>query len=252
MDHESEQLEAEHSPEAIRARVEEGREESYLRDFVFGAVDGTITTFAVVAGASGADLSSGVIVVMGLANLIADPFSMGVGDFLGLRAESERVLKTKRRISRHIETLSHGPREAVRQVYASKGFHGEELEKVIEVITADPDRWANTLLSEVHGLQPAGPSPIKSGAAIFVAFVAMGTIPLLSFLLDVAVGGPSEPLAWSVALTGYAFFLIGAVKGRVVEGSQLSGGLETLATGGSAAVLACLIGLMLRGLVDSV
>ena len=63
-----EEMEAEHSPEAIRARLQEGHQESYLRDVIFGAVDGTITTFAVVAGAYGTGLSAGIIVVMGFAN----------------------------------------------------------------------------------------------------------------------------------------------------------------------------------------
>jgi VIT1/CCC1 family predicted Fe2+/Mn2+ transporter len=218
---------------------------------VFGAIDGTVTTFAVVAGAAGADLSSGIIVIMGLANLFGDGFSMGVGNYLGLRTESERVLKTRRNIIHHIEVLSHGPRAAVRQVYASKGFEGDDLELVVDVITADRDRWADTLLSELHGLQLVGPAPIQSAFAMFFAFVVVGAIPLLPFVTDVMYGGPPNPVGWGAGLAGCVFFLIGAVKSRVVEASWWRGGLEALATGGMAASLAFAIGIMLKGLVES-
>ena len=54
----------------------------YLKEFVYGGIDGSVTTFAVVAGATGANMSSGVIIVLGFANLIADGFSMSVGNYL--------------------------------------------------------------------------------------------------------------------------------------------------------------------------
>src|SRR5688572_1282842 len=68
--------------------------ESFLGEFVYGAIDGTVTTFAVVAGAAGAGLSSSVIVILGFANLIADGFSMGASAYLS--AKSERDLKIRR------------------------------------------------------------------------------------------------------------------------------------------------------------
>src|SRR5687768_3991101 len=83
-------LARQHTPAAVRERLDGGPPGSYLRDFVYGAVDGTITTFAVVAGVAGAGLSVGVVIVLGLANLVADGFSMAVGNFLGTKAERER------------------------------------------------------------------------------------------------------------------------------------------------------------------
>ena len=83
------QPEADHSPAAIRRRLQDGPGHSYLRDFVFGAVDGTVTTFAVVSGAAGAGLPAGVVIVLGMANLLGDGFSMAVGNFLGTRADQQ-------------------------------------------------------------------------------------------------------------------------------------------------------------------
>lgn len=81
--------------------------EAYLGEFVYGAIDGTVTTFAVVAGAAGAGLSSTVIVILGFANLIADGFSMGASAYLS--AKSERDLKIKRHTEEgKKEALDHG------------------------------------------------------------------------------------------------------------------------------------------------
>ena len=78
-----------HTPDRVSQRLEEGTPQSYLKDLVYGGIDGTITTFAVVAGVVGADLSAGIVVILGLANLIADGFSMAVSNFLGTRAEQQ-------------------------------------------------------------------------------------------------------------------------------------------------------------------
>ena len=83
-------LESEHSTDAIRRRLAQAPAVSYLRDFVYGAIDGAVTTFAVVAGARGANLGDSVVVILGVANLLADGFSMAVSNYLGTRAEREQ------------------------------------------------------------------------------------------------------------------------------------------------------------------
>ena len=83
------ELEASHTSDAIRSRLREGPPQRDLRDLIFGAVDGTVTTFAVVSGVSGAGLAAGIVIVLGVANLVADGFSMGISNFLGTRAEQQ-------------------------------------------------------------------------------------------------------------------------------------------------------------------
>lgn len=89
--HESKALREEHTMEAIAARLAAATKHTYLSDFVLGAVDGTVTTFAVVAGVSGAGLSRGVAIVLGLANVLADGFSMAVGNYLKANSDHEVV-----------------------------------------------------------------------------------------------------------------------------------------------------------------
>ncbi len=130
-------LEHEHSPEAIRRRLTKGAKHNYLRDFVYGGIDGAVTTFAVVAGTMGASLSARIVLILGAANLIADGFSMAASNYLGTRAESDDYERLELIEKRHIEIAPEGEREEVRQIYAEKGFAGAELERVVELITSD-------------------------------------------------------------------------------------------------------------------
>ena len=79
----SNELHLSHTPQAIQERFREGVKHSYLKDFIYGAIDGAVTTFAVVSGVVGAGLSSNVIIILGVANLVADGFSMAVSNFSG-------------------------------------------------------------------------------------------------------------------------------------------------------------------------
>ncbi len=248
-----EELKESHSQEAIRERLAEGPKHSNLGDFVLGAIDGAITTFAVVAGAAGADLSAGIIVVLGVANLLADGFSMGVGVFLGGRAGDQEVDRLRLMIESHVEVFPEGDREAIRQIYAARGFQGEDLEMAVRTITADRDRWVGEILNELHGVASEPASAAKAGMVTFVAFLAIGAIPLIIFVADVALGGDIwAPFLWAAILTGGAFFLIGTIKSRFVAGKWWYEGMETLVIGGIAAALAYGVGVALRGIVDAV
>jgi vacuolar iron transporter family protein len=241
-------LESDHSAEAIHRRLAGAPAVSYLRDFVYGAIDGTVTTFAVVAGARGANLGDSVIVILGVANLLADGFSMAVSNYLGTRAEREQRARAREDEQRHIEAVPEGEREEVRQLFAAKGFSGDDLEHVVDVITADRERWIETMMREELGYGADSASALRAAAATFVAFVAVGTLPLAVYLVDLAVSGDiAQPFAWSAALTAVAFFTVGAAKARVVAQRWWRAGLETLAVGGAAAAVAYVVGVALQG-----
>jgi len=118
----SRKLELEHHPHAIRDRLLEQHRARYLGDAVLGGIDGCVTTFAVVAGAVGGNLSTGVIVILGFANLLADGFSMGVSNYLGSKSELQEIDEIRRKERLHIEKVPHGEREEIRQIFAGKGF----------------------------------------------------------------------------------------------------------------------------------
>ncbi len=241
-------LAASHTPAAIRRRLERRDGAGYLRDFVLGAVDGTVTTFAVVAGVAGAGQSSTVIIILGTANLLADGFSMAAGNFLGARADEQFRRKLRRMEERHIAHHPEGEEEEIRQIFHLKGFEGEDLERAVATITANRERWIETMLVEEHGLATKGPSPWKAASATFVAFVAVGATPLLPYLSGLLGRPVEQQFELSSALTAGAFFLTGALKSRFVGESWWVSGLETLALGGAAATLAYAVGAALGGL----
>lgn len=242
------QLRDSHTPEAVRSRLAEAGRHSYVRDFIYGAVDGTVTTFAVVAGVVGASLDAGIVIVLGVANLIADGFSMAVSNYLGTKAERQQYEKARREEEHEITVIPEGEREEIRQIFAAKGFKGDDLDRAVDVITADRDRWIATMIVDEHGLASTPPDPWRGAAATFVAFVLVGFVPLASFVAEAAWPSLFEVSAfgWSLGLTGLAFFLVGAWKSRFVDEAWWRSGLETLAVGGAAAAIAFGIGNLLE------
>lgn len=244
-------LEHSHTREAIQKRLRAGARHSYLRDFIYGAIDGAVTTFAVVSGVAGANLSAGIVVILGLANLIGDGFSMAVSNFLGTRAEHELRSMARRMEERHIKTVPGGEREEIRQIFASKGFRGEELEKAVKIITADRKLWIDTMLREELGMAIEGASPWKAAAATFAAFILIGLLPLLSFLFRILIPEIDfNPFFISAGLTGIAFFTVGAFKSRFTGESWFKAGFETLLVGAVAAALAFGAGAFLRNIIS--
>ncbi|MCK6458590.1 MAG: VIT1/CCC1 transporter family protein [Planctomycetes bacterium] len=234
-------LRAEHTPEAIAARLAASTDHSYLGDAILGAIDGTVTTFAIVAGATGARLPPGIALVLGLANVLADGFSMAVSNYLRAKADLHVVEHARRVEESHIESVPDGEREEIRQIFERKGFKGEMLDAAVDVITNDRRRWVDTMLMEELGLRLDPPRPLRAAVTTFVAFLVAGLVPLLPLFF-------AHAFAASAAATAATFFAIGVVKGRMLRTGWLRGGLETLLIGGGAATLAYAVGHAARGL----
>ncbi|MEX0621041.1 MAG: VIT1/CCC1 transporter family protein [Solirubrobacterales bacterium] len=242
-------LEKQHSPDAVKRRLSGSPSASYVRDFVYGAIDGAVTTFAVVAGAAGASLASRVVVILGLANLFADGFSMAVSNYLGTRAVEQQREIARRAEEEHIDMYPEGEREEVRQLFAAKGFSGEDLERAVEVITSDRDRWVDMMMREELGFSSHDGSATRSAAATFVAFLVIGVIPLLPFLVNLLSPGTFEaPFMVAAILTGVAFALVGLLKALIIGQSAWRGAFETVALGGAAAAVAYVVGILLQGI----
>jgi VIT1/CCC1 family predicted Fe2+/Mn2+ transporter len=236
-------LEHSHTSEGIRARLAQDPRISYLRDWIYGGIDGVVTTFAVVAGVVGADLPSRVVLVLGLANLVADGFAMAAGNYSGTQAERDdydRLLAVERK---HIAMVPDGEREEIRQIFGGKGFLGDELERIVDVITADDSRWAKTMVVEEYGLAPTPKSPILAAVSTFAAFMLCGLVPLVTYL-------GARGLVPCVAATGVVFFAIGAIKSRWSLTAWWRSGLGTFFIGMIAAALAFGVGFGLKMLFN--
>ena len=205
-------LRTEHTKEAIAQRIAAATEHSYLGDFVLGAVDGAVTTFAVVCGVAGAELAAGVAIVLGLANTLADGFSMAVGNYLSTKSEHDIVAKARRQEEFHIENNPEGEVEEIREIFRTKGFEGELLERITRTITENRRLWIDTMLTDELGLQLQPPSPPRAAITTFVAFVLAGLVPILPLFWTSQVGAGKTFIASALA-TAVTFALIGPGQG---------------------------------------
>ena len=238
-------LHDDHTQEAIARRLKAATRHSYLGDFILGAVDGAVTTFAIVAGAAGAGLSNSVVLVLGIANVLADGFSMAAGNFLRARADQQLLEQFRTIEEQHIDTIPEGEREEVRQIFAAKGFEGDVLEKIVETITQDRHQWVNTMLTEEWGLRLDTPSPWRAGLTTFGAFLLAGMVPLIPAIVNLR-GHADITFFYSSIFTGITFFLIGVFRGRVLDGRPLAAGVETFLIGSGAALMAYVVDKLLE------
>ena len=244
-------LEHAHDPTSIAQRVNRTKAHNYLRDFVYGAIDGTVTTFAVVSSVAGAGLNPEIVIVLGLANLIGDGFSMAAGNFLGTRTDQQLRAKARAMERRHIHLAPEGEREELRQIFAAKGFQGEDLERAVAIITSNEETWIDAMLVDELGLALEGPNPIKAALTTFFAFLIVGLLPLAAFMYGLIVPAQSFWLfVASSMMTAVAFFLVGTAKSYFVDQKWYWSGLETLGVGSIAALLAYLVGLLLKGILN--
>ena len=221
-----------------------------LEDFVYGATDGAVTTFAVVAGVVGASLSPSIVLILGFANLLADGLSMAVGNYLAAKTRLEYIEKARRREEWEIDNLVEQEKQEIRDIYAKKGFKEELLEEIVRIITSRRKVWVDTMMREELGLIEGSTRPMDTAITTFVAFNLVGLIPLLPFVVmfvtGLAIIASFDAFTYSIILTGAAFFLIGGVKGRMVQKPLIRSGLGTLLIGGIAASVAFVVGYILN------
>ncbi len=226
-----------HSQQEIAARINAPPGRGVLRDIVYGGIDGSVTTFAIVAGVAGAGLSPFVIVALGLANVLADGFSMAAGNYSGTKAELDNIRRIRAIEERHIDLYPAGERREVREILLQKGLADPVLTDATDAITADRENWIDLMLEGEYGLGSVDPHPLKAALATFAAFLVAGMIPLLPFLASA-----DQAFAVSAWMTMGVFFAIGAFKSRWSLAPWWRSGLETLAIGGAAALIAYLVG----------
>lgn len=226
-----------HSPLEISQRLAEGKQNGYLKDMIYGGIDGTVTTFAIVAGVEGAGLSHGVIVALGIANILADGFSMAASNYSGTKAELDDRKRIIQIEEDHIKNHRDGELEELRQILELRGLTGDVLVQATDEIAQNKDRWINLMLTDEYGLTLDEPRPMRAALATFGAFLVAGSVPLLPFILGV----PNAFTISSVA-TLVTFFLIGAGKSRWSLSKWWRSGTETLLIGALAALIAFGVG----------
>lgn len=228
-----------HSPDIIRHRLTKQRKNSLIRDFVYGSIDGAVTTFSIVAGVKGAGLSTMTTLVLGFSNILSDGFSMAASNYLGTKADRDEKKMIEEFEHKQIDNHPEGEVEEVREIFKLKGFEGELLNQAVDVVVSNRKEWVRTMLLEEYGFSMDTTSPIVAGAMTFIAFLLFGMIPLLPYVLKA-----QNAFVWATVLTGLSFFLLGTLKSKwSMERAWLSG-IKTFVLGAVAASLAYGVGIL--------
>jgi len=221
----------------------------YLKSAVYGGLDGTITTFAVVAGVAGAALSANIVLILGFANLIGDGISMAIGDYLSTRAEQEYHRAERKRETWEFENYPLGEKKEMIEIYMQKGYAKKDAEKIVEIMSKDKEAFIDVMMVEELGIMQSAESPLKNAFVTFGSFVLFGFIPVLAFVLALWAGIVMNMFLVAAILTAATLFTLGAIKTKVTGKNFFYSGLEMLIVGGIAAGAAYGIGALVAGLV---
>jgi len=243
----------------IEIAKEKHKEEvgSFIKSITYGGLDGIITTFAIVAGVAGAGLSTGVVIIMGFANLIADGISMGVGDFLSEQAEQQYGKAEREREVWECENYLEGEKLEVVELWEKKGMAREDAEQAVEILSQYQDIFVDIMMVEELGILMDDEDPWKHGVVTFISFLFFGFIPLIAYIIFIATDVEKEvgfdlPLVISALMSAVTLFLLGTFKSFFSLQRWWVSGSVTLLYGGAAAFIAWLIGFILAiaGLAD--
>jgi VIT1/CCC1 family predicted Fe2+/Mn2+ transporter len=222
----------------IGKRHQNGAAGNALRAGVFGVNDGLVSNAALIYGVAGAGPEPSVIVLTGVAGLLAGAFSMASGEYVSVRAQREMY---EYQIGLERDELDQYPDEEAAElalIYAAKGMEPGAARTLADTLMQDPERALDTLAREELGLNPEElGSPWIAAISSFLAFTAGAALPLLPFLF-----GDVAALTSSVALTAAGLFAVGASMSLFTGRRAWMSGLRMLAIGGMAGLATYFIG----------
>jgi DNA damage-binding protein 1 len=222
-----------------------GEAGDFIKSLVFGGLDGIITTFAIVSAAVGADLSKKTVIVMGLANLIADAISMGLGDALSEKAELDYINREWQRETWEMDNNPAGEIKEMLELYEAEGVSREDSALILTTMAKYKEFFVKHMMIVELGLQTPeeDANPWAKGAVTFSAFVMFGAVPLVSYIIANAAGADGGLLfGLCILFTAMAIFLLGAVKGKFAQSNMIQAGALMTLNGGLAAAASYLIG----------
>ena len=228
-----------------------GRMLKYLKQIVYGGNDGIVTTFAIVAGFAGASaegtaqIGTIAVIVFGLANLLADAMSMGLGEFLSGRSHRDMHRAARTRLLAELDANPAGERAALEALLRRGGLDADGARDAAGILIRNPDFVADLIMAYDYEMtDPRSLRPARDGLSTFLAFVALGLLPLLPYLLSAPA---SAAFGLSVAMTTLALFALGVLRWRATGERALRSIGETMLVGGACAAAAYGVGALVGG-----
>lgn len=225
--------------EAIRKHHGSTGRSGSLRAAVFGVNDGLVSNFSLVLGMAGADLGSQVVILAGIAGLVAGAFSMAAGEYVSMQVQREVFQSAIDLERQEIAEEPDHERHEVEVILRAQGVPAEDAVRIAERVMEDPELALDLMARQELGLDPDElGSPLGAGSSSFGAFAVGALIPLLPFLLFAS----GLALGVAVAVSGLCLFVVGALAARLSERPALFGGARMLLIGALAAAVTYGIG----------
>jgi VIT1/CCC1 family predicted Fe2+/Mn2+ transporter len=210
-----------------------------IREVVFGAQDGILSTVALVTSVAVALDSQTAVLVAGLAAAAAGTISMATGAYLGSRAEQD---VQRAEIAREAQEIEEKPAEELAElvvIYQREGRSFEEARRMADEIAEDKELWLRTLVEKELGISPDETSnPMKDAAAMGLSFLLAASVPIIPHILLTGTAAISVSVAGALV----ALFVLGSLKGRLVQKSPILQGLEILGIGAVSAAIGFALG----------
>jgi VIT1/CCC1 family predicted Fe2+/Mn2+ transporter len=220
----------------------ESRASGVLRPVVFGGNDGLVSNLALVMGVAGASPAPGVIVLAGIAGLLAGAFSMAVGEYISVQSQRELLEYQISFERQQLEVAPDQERDILVGIYVARGFNRAEAVQIADRMFADPARALDALVREEIGLDPRViGSPWSAAIGSFLAFTLGAIIPVVPYL--VGSGGLAFWASLLASLVG--LFLLGMGVSQFTHRSPLRTGVRQLLLGLAAAVVTFGVGTLL-------
>lgn len=219
------------------------RHGSRLSDVILGGQDGLVNVLGVILGVAAATQDARIVIAAGLAATFAESISMGAVAYTSTLANDDLYLSEREREYRHIHLAPDVEIEEIRDIYRRKGFEGETLDKIVDVITSNPDVWVNVMMSEELQLSPPEKSNAYNSAIIVGISALVGSlIPLFPFFFWAVV-----PSIWiSIVVSALTLFIVGVYKARVTVGRPFRSGMQMAVIGTVSALAGYVVGLIFR------
>ena len=216
---------------------------SRLSDVILGGQDGLVNVLGVILGVAAATQDTRIVIAAGLAATFAESVSMGAVAYTSTLAENDLYHSEREREYRHIRIAPAVEIHEIREIYRKKGFEGEELEKIVEVITSNPDVWVEVMMSEEFQMSPPERSrALNSGLVVGLAALIGSLIPLTPFFfLNITLS------IWcAIVISALTLFVVGAYKARTTVGKPFRSGLQMTLIGILSALVGYLVGLIFK------
>jgi VIT1/CCC1 family predicted Fe2+/Mn2+ transporter len=216
-----------------------------IRDIVIGMSDGLTVPFALAAGLSGTVSSSGIVVIAGIAEIVAGSIAMGLGGFLAGRTEADHYKSELQREYDEVERVPEQEKAEVKEVFAEFGLSPALQDQIANEMAKDKDRWVDFMMRYELGLEkPEANRASQSAVTIGISYIVGGVIPLSPYFF---IRESQMALYYSCAITMVCLFVFGYFKSKVTGQPVFMGALKVLFIGALAAAAAFFMAKLING-----